>query len=121
MSDREPTAAERRFFEDLLVRLPELHDWYHEDPDGRPWMIVSHDFVVDRSIRATLRVDYDGRDLRGGWSPACLNWDDGVRAADASIDTNPPDGLSRDGVAPDVAAAIAGQWFAEHIARRARG
>lgn len=44
-----------------MVRLPELHDWYHEDPDGRPWMIVSHDFVVDRSIRATLRVDYDGR------------------------------------------------------------
>jgi len=60
---------------------------------------------------------YDGKDLRGGWSPACLNWDSGVPAHDAQIDTTPPDGLSADDVSPAAAAALAGQWFADHIAR----
>ena len=45
-------------------------------------MIVSR-FVVDNVVRKTLRLDYDGHSLRGGWSPAFLSWDDGVRAADA--------------------------------------
>jgi hypothetical protein len=117
MPDREPTATERTFFDELSALVPGLHDWYHDDPDGTPWMLVSHDFVVGGGIRDTLRVDYDGKDLRGGWSPASLNWDSGVRARDAEIDTTPPDGLSRDDVEPKEAAAIAAKWFATHIAK----
>ncbi len=77
-------------------------------------MIVSHDFVVGGGIRDTLRVDYDGSSLRGGWSPANLNWDSGVRAQDAQIDTTPPDGISMDNVDPERAAAAAAKWFTAH-------
>lgn len=117
MPDREPTATERLFFDELSVLVPGLHDWYHDDPDGTQWMLVSHDFVVGRGIRATLRVDFDGKCLRGGWSPACLNWDSGVRARDAQIDTTPPDGLSEDDVEPKHAAIVTADWFATHIAK----
>ena len=61
MHQREPTAAERTFFEELSTRVPGLHDWYHEDPDGRPWMIASHDFVVGNGIHDTLRIDTTAR------------------------------------------------------------
>jgi hypothetical protein len=117
MPDREPTATERIFFDELSALVPGLHDWYHDDPDGTPWTLISHDFMVGGGIRDTLRLDYDGKDLRGGWSPASLNWDSGVRAGDAQIDTTPPDGLSRDDVEPKEAAAIAAKWFAAHIAK----
>ncbi|WP_280433575.1 hypothetical protein [Nocardia brasiliensis] len=71
-------------------------------------------------IRDTLRVDYDGISLRGGWSPASLNWDDGVRANNAGIVTAPPDGLRRDNVAPVRAAHVAAEWFLAHRERRRR-
>ena len=120
MRDGEPTASERAFFEELSAHMPGLQDWYHEDPDGTPWMLVSHDSVVGGAVTATLRVDYDGTNLRGGWSPAYLNWDDGVRARDAQIDTTPPNGLRVDDVEPGRAAVVTARWFAEHIARRNR-
>ncbi|MGW7682465.1 hypothetical protein ACWGID_17115 [Kribbella sp. NPDC054772] len=120
MRDSDPTDVERAFFEGLSARVPGLDEWYHEDSDGTPWMLVSHDFVIGNAVTDTLRVDYDGTNLRGGWSPACLNWDDGVRADDALIDTSPPDGLRLDDVAPGPAAAATARWFAEHIARRDR-
>jgi hypothetical protein len=66
--DAEPTTDEVAFFEDLSKLIPGLHDWYHEDANGSPWMVVSYDFVVNHAIRATLRLDYDGTSLRGGWS-----------------------------------------------------
>ncbi|WP_191093755.1 hypothetical protein [Nocardia colli] len=65
-------------------------------------------------------VDYDGISLRGGWSPACLNWDDGVRAGDAGIDTSPPQGLHHDNIAPLRAAQVAAEWFITHRDRRRR-
>ncbi|GAA1580922.1 hypothetical protein GCM10009804_41900 [Kribbella hippodromi] len=117
MSDREPTATERTFFDELSALVPGLHDWYHADPDGTPWMLVSHDFVAGGGIVRTLRADYDGNALRGGWSPANLNWDGGIRAHDAHIDTNPPAGLCHDNVEPNQAATITAQWFATHIAK----
>jgi hypothetical protein len=117
MRDGAPTAAEDAFFGELARRVPGVHDWYHCDPNGTRWMTASYDFVVGGWIRATLRVDYDGASLRGGWSPACLNWDDGVRAEEALIDTSPPDGLHLDGLNPHAAAAAAATWFHEHIAR----
>lgn len=117
MREARPTAEESLFLAELSERIPGLMDWYHEDADGSRWMIVSHDFVVGNAVRATLRLDYDGRGLRGGWSPACLNWDDGARAADAGIDTRPPDGLHVDDVARESAVQIAADWFAAHIAK----
>jgi hypothetical protein len=117
MRDAEPTAEESRFFGELSTRIPVLMDWYYEDADGSLWMIISHDFVVSNVIRDTLRLDYDGRNLRGGWSPAYLNWDDGVRAADAGIDTGPPDGLHVDNVSRESAVQIAAEWFIVHIAK----
>jgi hypothetical protein len=67
--EREPTTAEQIFFDELSELVPGLHDWYHNDPDGTPWMIVSHDFVVDGGIRDTLRMDYDGRIFAVGGAP----------------------------------------------------
>jgi hypothetical protein len=115
--DSDPTPDERAFFDELLRHVPGLDDWYHEDPDGTLWMVASYDFVVDNCVRKTLRLDYDGRNLRGGWSPACLNWDDGVRADDALIDTTPPDGLRIDEVSSNAAVDAASAWFKEHIER----
>ncbi len=118
MRELDPPKHEEIFFREMQRRIPELQDWYHEDPDGGPWMLVSYDFLEGSAVRETLRVDYDGTQLRGGWSPSCLNWDDGVRAAEALIDTGPPDGLSIDLASdPRQAAAIASTWFQAHIER----
>ncbi|MCA2213001.1 hypothetical protein [Jidongwangia harbinensis] len=118
MRELDPLEHEEIFFQEMRRRIPELQDWYHQDPDGGPWMLVSYDFVEGNAVRETLRVDYDGTQLRGGWSPSCLNWDDGVRAAEALIDTGPPDGLSIDLASdPREVAAIAAAWFEAHIER----
>lgn len=101
--------------------MPDIDDWYHADEDGTLWVIASLDFVDGTGrIHETLRADYDGTSLRGGWSPAQLNWDDGVRAANAGIDTTPPDGLRRDHVAPVRAAHAAAEWFLAHREGRRR-
>jgi hypothetical protein len=90
--------------------------WFHETPDGTPWIIASWDFVVDDCIHDTLRVDFDGKRILGGWSPACLNWDDGVAAEEAGIDTSPPDGIVLEGT-PEELAEAAIRYFEDHIAR----
>jgi hypothetical protein len=116
MRDADQTPEEEIFFEDLVKRIPGLDDWYHADPDGTLWMVASYDFATGSAIQKTLRVDYDGRSLRGGWSPSCLNWDDGVRADEALIDTTPPEGLRADAVKdPRSAATLAATWFEHHI------
>ena len=118
MRELDPLGHEEIFFQEMCRHLPELQDWYHQSPDGEPWMVVSYDFVEGGAVRETLRVDYDGEHLRGGWSPSCLNWDDGVRAAEALIDTGPPEGLSIDLASdPWEAAAIACTWLQGHIDR----
>jgi len=91
---REPTPLEKDFVEPLLLEFPDLQDWFHADRDGTPWLMLSCDFLGDRGVVATLRLDYDGQSLLGGWSPSCLNWDAEMRASDVPIDTTGPDGLS---------------------------
>jgi hypothetical protein len=112
---RHPTDAETRIFGALSSCVGQLQDWYHVDPDGSPWMMVSYDFVGDRGIVGTLRCDWDGAQLLGGWSPAFLNWDAEVRAGAAGVTTTPPDGLQAAATEPETAAAIAAAWFAQHI------
>jgi hypothetical protein len=92
---------------------------FHEGADGRIWLMAYIDLVQDGRIRDTLRLDFDERGIRGGRSPAFLDWDDGVRAEDADVDAGPPDGVdvSGDGRSPEQLACIAGEWFAGHHRR----
>ncbi|GAB3148121.1 hypothetical protein GCM10027290_32370 [Micromonospora sonneratiae] len=121
MRDSEPTPDETTFFHHLSALVPGLDDWYHADDDGGLWMMASYDFTANNAVCATLRVDYDGQKLRGGWSPACLNWDDGVRAEEALISTASPEGLHLDDLGPYDAAVAAAAWFQTHISHREPG
>lgn len=114
---RETTATERTFLDALLTICPDLDVWLHEDDDGTPWLIASRDFSVERVIHDTLRADFDGTAVKGGWSPACLNWDGGVRADNADIDTGPPDGLDLSGQTPAELAKATAEWFLAHEQR----
>jgi len=116
--DAEPTAEESAFFTELVRHVPDIQDWYHQDDGGTPWMTTSYDFTQGNQIYKTLRLDYDGTSMRGGWSPSCLNWDDGKRADDALIDSAGPDGLRLDCVDPTTDALAAAAWFWRHIGRR---
>jgi hypothetical protein len=113
-----PTPDEAEFLALLKERVPDIDDWYHQDPDGTPWMIVSYDIVVASAVRATLRVDFDGHSLRGCWSPAFLNWDDGIRAVGERFDTGPPYGFRADEVSVSEAADLAANWLLARIAAR---
>ena len=93
-----PTEDEAQFFAEVARRVPDVQDWYHQDADGTLWMTVSYDVVGPRGMTDTLRVDYDGVAVRGGVSPANLNWDDGVRAAAAGIDLASPQGMQVSGL-----------------------
>ena len=93
---------------------PAFDVWLHNDTDGTPWMIVSVSFTEEDVIRKTLRLDFDGHSICGGWSPANLNWDDGVRAEDAEVDTGPPDGIYLRGEPLGALAESAATWLGRH-------
>ena len=99
--------------------LPGLDYWLHEDDDGSPWLLVSEDFCIGNTIGDTLRLDFDATGMRGGWSPAFLNWDDGVRAETAAINTNGPDGMMVAAAdrSPAELARVAADWFTGHRRR----
>ncbi|MBN6039632.1 hypothetical protein [Amycolatopsis sp. 195334CR] len=109
----EPTSAELAFASSLNVLVPGLDYWLHADADGTPWLLVSLDLVEGQSIRDTLRLDFDDDGIRGGCSPSCLNWDDGVRAEEASIDLSGPDGLvvPANGASSEDLARRVAEWF----------
>lgn len=111
--DGGPTDAELAFAMSLNTLVAGLDYWLHNDDDGTPWLLVSLDLVEDNAVRDTLRLDFDERGIRGGWSPACLNWDDGVRAEDALINLSEPDGLSHaaDGASAQDLVRRAAEWF----------
>jgi hypothetical protein len=101
-----------------LSQVEDLQDWYHNDADGAPWLMVSYDFTNAGWITGTLRLDFDGARLVGGWSPAALNWDAEMRAEDAGIVIQEPEGLSVAVSSPSQAADVAARWFRLHIQRR---
>ncbi|GGP73722.1 hypothetical protein [Saccharothrix coeruleofusca] len=107
------TEAELAFAMSLNGLVPGLDYWLHADDDGTPWLLVSLDSIEDRAVRDTLRLDFDERGIRGGWSPSCLNWDGGVRAEEALIDLSGPDGLVHpaDGSSVEDLARRAAEWF----------
>jgi hypothetical protein len=109
----EPTGAELAFATVLNALAPGLDYWLHADGDGTPWLLVSLDLIEGRSVRATLRLDFDDRGIRGGWSPSCLNWDDGMRAEEALIELSGPDGLvfPANGSSVEDLARCAAGWF----------
>jgi len=72
------------------------------------------DLIDGGVVKRTLRLDYDSNAITGGWSPGLLNWDDGLRARDAGVDTSGPDGIEVSGLAPAAAARAAGEWFRLH-------
>ncbi len=115
---QEPTPAEAAFAETLDVLLPRLDYWLHEDGDGTPWLLVSFDFTEGNVVHDTLRLDFDAAGIKGGWSPAFLNWDDGVRCALAGINTAPPEGIDIAGspASPAELAQRAAAWFQHHQA-----
>jgi hypothetical protein len=109
----EPTEAEIAFATSLTAMTPGLDYWLHADDDGTPWLLVSLDLIDGNVVQSTLRLDFDGRGIRGGWSPSCLNWDDGMRAEEALIDLAGPDGLDFPGQGSSVQdlAHRAAEWF----------
>jgi hypothetical protein len=119
--DAPRTAAEATFLSVLFARCPGLDVWEHRRGDGAPWLIVSTDFSVDRRIHDTLRLDFDGTSVCGGWSLHFLNGDDGVPAADCGVLTEPPDGLPPTSGDPASLAAIAAAWFEHHLATWSTG
>lgn len=114
-----PTRAELEFAAELEGRCPGLDYWLHRDDEGVAWLLVSTDFVIGNGVRDTLRLDFDAAGIRGGWSPACLNWDAEMRAETAGIDTAGLDGIHEPaaGQMPAELARAAAEWFAEHRRR----
>lgn len=114
---REPTDAEVKFATALAALMPGLDYRRHADADGTPWLLVSRDFVVDRTVHDTLRLDFDATGIRGGWSQAGLNGDAGVRAGAAGVDVRGIDGVQQaiGDRTPQHLAMIAAKWFSRHI------
>lgn len=114
VTDRDPTASEKEFFDALTRQVADLQDWYLVDGGGSPWLLVSFDVVEDHKVQETWRLDYDGRQIIGGRSPAYLNWDAETRADAAGVNSASPDGIRADVTSPKEAAALAAAWFQRH-------
>jgi hypothetical protein len=111
----DPTEAELVFATSLNALAPGLDYWLHADDDGTPWLLVSLDLIEGNTVQSTLRLDFDSRGIRGGWSPSCLNWDDGMRAEQALIDLTGPDALvfPTDQLSIEDLARRAAEWFTQ--------
>ncbi|MHC9291707.1 hypothetical protein ACRCUN_04525 [Mycobacterium sp. LTG2003] len=119
MCSRDSTPSELEFETELEALVPGLDYWLREDDDCTPWLCVSRDFCEGPWIVDTLRLDVDTAGLRGGWSPRCLNGDDGMRAEAAGVDVAGPDGICLSAANRSGAelARLAAEWFLEHERR----
>jgi hypothetical protein len=93
--------------------------------DGNPWL-----FMAARAPRGngpllngvpadTLRLDYDGWSIRGGWGPPAPGpGPDGIaQALYVGVNTRPPDGLEYSSSSPAVLAGMAAAWLLDHQSR----
>jgi hypothetical protein len=83
-------------WEELGVNRTSTQTWVYQADPADPWIMLSLDFLDGSGISGTLRLDVDAHGVRGGWSPASLNWDEGVRAMAAEVDFAPPEGIRVD-------------------------
>jgi hypothetical protein len=113
MREQPPTPDEAAFYASVLASVPAAHDWYHADDDGTLWMTVSYDVVADGGVTETWRVDFDGRELVAGRSPAGLNWDDGVRGRETGMSLAAPHGFVAAVDSVEQAAGVTVAWFDE--------
>lgn len=101
-----------------LTGPPFFDLWLHNRPnDQSPWMLVSLSFFLEGKggVVKTLRLDFDGLSIKGGWSPSNLNWDAEVPAEEAGVNLSEPDGICRTGANPDELARLAASWFKHHF------
>ncbi|MFE9204658.1 hypothetical protein [Micromonospora sp. NPDC007230] len=118
MTDREPTAAERLFVDELCQRVDGFDLWFGQDADGAPRVTVSY-LPGDGDRAGTHPVlTYDGRRLRGGWSAVSPAWESEA-APDDLLDSASRHGLRLDHVEPVPAAASAADWLVRETGRRA--
>lgn len=98
-------------------RAPILDVWLWRDTDSTPWLLVSLDYFENDVYKNSLRLDFDGTMIAGGWSPKCLNGDVDVRAEVAGVDLTPPDGIRMSSRSPEDLADAARAWFDDHLRR----
>jgi hypothetical protein len=118
-----PTAAEADFIGRLEALVPRALEFYFwQDRDGSPWMIAFRGFSemrgADMVLVKTLRLDFDSRGVRGGWSTGNMDWDARIRAEAAGVDVDPPGGISiaASGGTPGEMARAVAAWFQRHRA-----
>lgn len=114
-----PTSEELEFCRALesLTSPPFFDFWLHNLPrEKTPWMLVSLSISEKEKagVSKTLRLDFDGLSIKGGWSPSNLNWDAEVPAEEAGIALVEPDGICRTGANPGELAHLAAIWFKHH-------
>lgn len=113
-----PTKAESDFCGALeaLTSPPFFDFWLHSLPSDRsPWMLVSLTFCNEKGgVLKTLRLDFDGVRIKGGWSPGNLNWDCEIPATEAGVNLGEPDGIDKAGESPELLAQLASSWFLNH-------
>ena len=121
MTDDRPNEFERRFLEHFDPQEFYVDLWFHTDERQVQWLLVSLTLSHEGRVRRTVRLDVDTKGIRGGDSPAHLNWDSGVRAEDARIDFSPPRGIRLDGDGVAVLGRAALEWFGEQNRQFDRG
>jgi hypothetical protein len=112
----EPTARELEFIEQLEKHTspPYFDLWLHTSSENKPWLLVSMSYINEGVVNKTLRLDFDGNCITGGWSLHNLNGDDGVPAALAGVSIDPPDGIFATNLPPADLGIIAAEWFRCH-------
>ncbi len=107
------TEAEAAFLGLVLDRIDGLDVWPRELKDGTPWLLLSLDLPLNGShIEAVARLDFMGDTVRGGYSPAFLNWDSELTAGEAGIEVSGPAGLDLTDSVETLAAETV-RWFAD--------
>ncbi|PWU44245.1 hypothetical protein DLJ46_27015 [Micromonospora globispora] len=115
MPDREPTAAESLFLDELWKRVDGFDVWFGRGLAGDPRLTVSYP-CIDGDRAGTAVPAYDGRRLRGGWRTASPAWADDA-GMDDPLDAGSRNGLRVDNIEPTPAAASAADWLTRRTGR----